>query len=248
MVTGARGDIGRAVCSALGDAGALVVGTGLGDPPKDVRLQAWLQHDVTSAEDWAHVVREIRARFGRMDCLINNAGVALVERIEDTSIEQYRFVFRVNVESVLLGFKATVPLLRECGRYRSGGSAVVNISSTAGLRGVAFNSIYSASKGALAQLSKSAAKEFAALGYMIRVNTIVPGAVETRMMAGILSRYVDIGRAVSVEDQKSIFETLAPLGRMARPEEIAEGVAFLCSPAAAYMTGCELIMDGGAIA
>lgn len=245
LVTGARGGIGRAICAALGEAGARVVATGTGDGPKDLSVDAWLQHDVTSVDDWTYVVDEVRKQFGSLDCLINNAGIAIVERIADMSIDQWRRVMSVNVEGVLLGLQLSLPLLRESGNNRRGGSAVVNISSVAGLRGVAFNAPYCASKAALTLLSKSAAKEFAALGYPIRVNSIHPGFVETRMMDSMLARYVELGLATSMEAQKAAFDANRPLGRTARPEEIAGGAVFLCSPAASFMTGSELVIDGG---
>lgn len=246
LVTGACGGIGGAICAALSEAGARVVATGTSVPPKDLNVDAWWKHDVTSTGDWRRLVDEIRRKFGRLDCLVNSAGVSLVQSIADTSIDQWRRVMSVNVESVLIGLKTSLPLLCESGKDRTGGSSVVNISSAAGLRGVAFNAAYCASKGAVTLLSKSAAKEFAALGYPIRVNSIHPGSVDTRMMDSILARYVELGRAVSMEEQKVAFTSRNPLGRMARPAEIAGGVVFLCSDAASFMTGSELVIDGGA--
>jgi len=246
LVTGARGGIGRAICSALVEEGARVIGSGRAGAPVGLSLDAWLSHDVTSAEDWTRVVNEVRDRFGRLDCLVNNAGASMVERIADTSIDRWRYVFSVNVEGVVLGLKASVPLLIRSGRSRPGGSSVVNVSSIAGLRGVAFNSAYCASKGAVTMLTKSVAREFGELGYPIRVNSIHPAFVETRMMDSILARYVELGLATTVDAQKAIFDARRPLGRTGRPEEIASGVAFLCSSAASFMTGSELVIDGGA--
>jgi NAD(P)-dependent dehydrogenase (short-subunit alcohol dehydrogenase family) len=248
LITGANGGIGRAVTSALSEAGARVVATDVGDAPKDMSVDAWLQHDVTSADDWARVATEVRSQFGRLDCLINNAAVSLVERTADTSIEQWRKVFSVNVESLLLGLQALLPLLRESGSDRVGGSSIVNFSSIAGLRGVPLNTAYSASKGAVTLLSKSVAKEFAMLRYPIRVNSIHPGGVDTRMMDSILARYVELGFASSMQEQRAVFNSMSPSGRMALPEEIASGVVFLCSPASSFMTGSQFVVDGGATA
>jgi NAD(P)-dependent dehydrogenase (short-subunit alcohol dehydrogenase family) len=248
LVTGASGGIGRAVCAALSAAGARVVATDLGEAPQELRVDAWWKHDVTSAHDWTRVVDEIRSQFGRLDCLINNAGISLVERIADTSLEQWRKLMSVNVEGVLLGLQASLPLLRASGSDRAGGSSVVNVSSAAGLRGVAFNVAYCASKGAVTLLTKSAAKEFAELRYPIRVNSIHPGAVETDMMDSIVARYVELGSSTSIEETRAAFMARNPLGRMARPKEIAGGVVFLCSPTASFMTGSELVIDGGVTA
>jgi NAD(P)-dependent dehydrogenase (short-subunit alcohol dehydrogenase family) len=248
LVTGANGGIGRAACAGLRAAGARVVGTDVGDAPGELGVDAWCPLDVTSPQDWQRVVSSIRDRFGRLDCLVNNAGISLVERIADTSLEQWRRVSSVNVESVLLGLQATLPLLCESGKQRPGGSSVVNVSSAAGLRGVAFNAAYCASKAAVTLLTKSAAKEFAALRYPIRVNSLHPGSVDTPMMDSIYARYVEVGMSPSVEAAKSAANAARPLGRMARPEDIAGGIVFLCSPAASFMTGSELVIDGGVTA
>lgn len=245
LVTGARGGLGRTICAALSEAGARVVATGMSEAPDGMRVDAWWRHDVTAADDWVRVVEKVRSQFGRLDCLVNNAGISMVERLADISLEQWRQVTRVNVEGVLLGIQATLPLLRESGSSRSGGSSIVNVSSIAGLRGGVFSAAYCASKGAVTLLSKSAAKEFAVLRYPIRVNSVHPGGVETKLMDSVLARYVELGLAASTEEQRAAFNAMSPLGRMARAEEIAGGIVFLCSPAASFVTGSEMVVDGG---
>jgi NAD(P)-dependent dehydrogenase (short-subunit alcohol dehydrogenase family) len=245
LVTGAGGGIGEALCIALREAGARVIATDLIAASDAANAATWLRHDVTSADDWRRVIEDIQTRFGRLDCLVNNAGVSLVASIAEMSIEQWRRVQSVNVESTLLGLQAALPLLRESGKTRAGGSSVVNFSSVAGLRGAAFNAAYCASKGAVKLLSKSAALEFAALGYPIRVNSIHPGGVETSMMDSIMARYVEVGFAPSMEAAKVSVNAMHPLGRMAQPAEIAAGAVFLCSSQSSFMTGSELVMDGG---
>jgi len=248
LVTGACGGIGRQICIFLADAGARVLATDLSDDPGDLPFETWQQLNVTSSSDWARIMREVDREFGRLDCLINNAGVCVVESLADTSVEQFRRLMAVNVESVLLGMQASLPLLREGGRGRVGGSSVVNVSSTAGLRGVPLNAAYCASKGAVTLLSKAAAKEFAMLGYPIRVNSIHPGAVDTRMMHSIVARHVDLGFAPTEAAKRADLHSKNPQGRIARAEEIAGGVVFLCSSAASFMSGAELVIDGGATA
>lgn len=248
LVTGARGGIGRAICEALGEAGARVVATGTGEAPADLAVDVWLRHDVTSEEDWTRVVTDVGGQFGHLDCLVNNAAIPMIRSITDTSLQQWRRVMSVNVESIFLGLQALLPLLREGGKNRAGGSSVVNVSSVAGLRSGLFSAAYSSSKAAVTVLSKSAAREFAALGYPIRVNSIHPGVIETRMLNSVLDGYVEVGLATTREEQMAAFRSMTPLRRIGRPEEIAGGVLFLCSAAASFMTGSELVIDGGVIA
>lgn len=245
LVTGGRGGIGRAICAALTAAGARVIATGNSDAPEDLQVDAWLRHDVPSRDDWVRVLAEVRTRYGRLDCLINNAGISLVEAIADLSIERWRRVFSVNVEGVFLGIQSALPMLRESGGQRAGGSSVVNVSSVAGLRGVALSAAYCASKGAVTLLTKAAAREFAALRYPIRVNSIHPGSVATRMIDSIMARQIEFGLVPDTPEGKAAFAARSPLGRLALPEEIAGSVVFLCSPAASFMTGSELVIDGG---
>lgn len=245
LVTGAKGGIGSHMCAALAAQGVHVVGTDLGDEPAETAAELWLRHDVTSPDDWARVVEQIESRYGRLDCLVNNAGVGPVDRIEDTTLEQWRWVQSVNVESILIGLQATLPVLRKSGTLRRGGASVVNVSSTAGLRGVGFMAAYSASKGAVKLLTKSAAREFAALGYPIRVNSLHPGVTGTDMMDSITKRYVEIGAATSAEEAARGWAERTPLGRMGAPAEVAAAVVWLCSPAASFVTGTETVVDGG---
>lgn len=247
LVTGAGGGIGRAICKALTSAGALVTGSGRRNPSVLPEIDSWVQQDVASADDWSRVVTTIEARYGRLDCLVHNAGIYAVESITNISIEQLRYVFSINVEAVLLGLQASLPLLCRSGSDRPGGSSVVTISSVAGIRGAPLNAAYSASKGAVTLLSKSAAKEFALLGHPVRVNTVHPARTATDMMSGIFSRYSEI--AASAESEAKLarlaIETPTLMNRMAQPEEIAGAVVYLCSPAASYVTGSELVIDGG---
>ncbi len=245
LVTGAAGGIGRAICAAMGEAGATVVATDLGEGGGDIPAALYLRHDVARPEDWAAVAAEVERRFGRLDALVNNAGISLVASIADTSLERWRKVQAVNVESILLSLQALAPLLRKSGEARAGGASVVNLSSVGGLRGAAFNAAYCASKGAVKLLSKSAAIEYGALGWPIRVNSMHPGGIETDMMASIMATYVDLDAAPSMDAAKAGVVARHPIGRMGRPEEIAAGVVFLCSPGASFMTGSEMVIDGG---
>ncbi len=241
LLTGAGGGIGNATRTALEEAGADVVAT---DLKESVGVAA---HDVTSADNWARIAADVRERFGRLDCLVNNAGYSIVESIEATGIDVWRRVQAINVESVLLGLQATLPLLREASGRRQGGASVVNLSSVGGIRAAPFNAAYCAAKAAVAMFTKTAALEFATLGYGIRVNSVHPGGIETGMMGSIMQRYVDLGASPSLAAARAVTETRHPMKRLGEPQEIASGIVYLCSPASSFMTGAEMVIDGGYI-
>jgi len=246
LVTGASGGIGSAICRALAEAGATVVASDLAQTPSEQRPPGdWIDLDVTSADDWERVVGDLRARHGRLDILVNNAGIDIVERFEDMTLDSWRRTQAVNVDGVVLGILKTLPLMRESGPVRPGGASIVNMSSIAGLVGADFNAAYCASKGAVRLLTKALALEFSALGYRIRINSVHPGGVNTRMVDGIFQTYADLGIVKSAQAAYDMSAAAHALGRMAEPSEIAAGVRFLASDEASFMHGAELVLDGG---
>ena len=187
---------------------------------------AYRRLDVTSEDEWAAAVDWTLERHGRIDVLVNNAGIWLARAIDETSLADYRRVVDVNQVGAVLGMRAVVPPMKQA---RNG--AIVNVSSLAGLRGAQVSSAYAASKWAVRGMSRQAAAELAPFG--IRVNAVFPGFVDTEM---IDAGHEEIARRV-------------PLGgRLASPEEVAEAVVFLASDAARYVTGAELVVDGAVTA
>lgn len=245
LVTGAGGGIGRAVCKSLKDAGATVIATDLARDADVPAADAYYAHDVSSERDWARIADTVLARYGRLDALVNAAAITMVGRIEDTTLEAWRKVQAVNVESILLSMRAMLGLLRIGGKARKGGASIVNFSSVGGQRGAAFAAAYCSSKGAVKLLSKSAAIEFAALGYGIRVNSVHPGGIATDMLHSMMQRYVDIGAVPTREVAEAAIIANHPIGRLGTPEEIGGGVVYLCSSDASFVTGSELVIDGG---
>ncbi len=187
--------------------------------------------DVTSETNWQEAVAATVARFGELNILVNNAGIFRTERVEETSGELWDQVMEVNAKGVFLGTKAAIPEMR-----KAGGGSIINISSGLGLVGSAGSAAYGASKGAVRLFTKSAAIQYAREG--IRVNSVHPGIIETPMTAEMLA------------DQSTREERLSryPLGRLGRPDDIAYGVLFLASDESAFMTGSELVIDGGSSA
>ncbi|MHA7836010.1 MAG: glucose 1-dehydrogenase [bacterium] len=187
-----------------------------------------LHLDVTSEASWAAAVAAATTTFGRLDVLVNNAGVVRTGLLERTSLEDYMAVIQVNQVGVFLGMRAVVPALRE-----AGGGSIVNISSNAGLEGIGGVIGYVASKWAIRGMTKAAALELGHDG--IRVNSVHPGAVDTPMISS--PDFDDVDKQSSVAD--------LPIPRFGRPEEIARLVLFLASDESSYSTGAEFVADGG---
>ncbi|WP_343235001.1 glucose 1-dehydrogenase [Streptomyces sp. SID10853] len=209
VITDVREEEGREVAAGLGDAAVFV------------------PHDVTDAASWETAVATAVASFGRLDVLVNNAALWRTAPVDAETQENFELLFRVNLLGPFLGIKAALPALRN-----AGGGSIVNISSTAGLVGIAQHAAYGSSKFGLRGLSKHVALDLAADG--IRVNSVHPGMVDTPMVAGALG-----------EDAGQREHPRVPLRRMGRPDEIAELVRFLASDASSYITGAEFTVDGG---
>lgn len=245
VVTGAAGGIGRELVKAMKAANAVVIATDMA-PSADIEgADHYLQHDVTSQAGWQAVAALVQEEYGRLDALVNNAGISIVTRFDETPLSDFHRVNAVNVDAVIIGTQVLLPLLREGGKARKGGASVVNFSSVGGLRGAAFNAAYCTSKAAVKMLSKCLGAEFAALGYNIRVNSVHPGGIDTGMLGSIMDRYVELGAVPSREVALQGIVANHPIGRMGRPDEMGGGVVYLCSEAASFVTCTEFLMDGG---
>jgi len=195
----------------------------LGKP--DVTLA--LTCDVADGERVARAVNQIKERFGRLDALVNNAGIAIFKPILEISCEDWSRVLAVNLTGPFLCTQAAAPLMRD-----SGGGAVVNITSISGLRASTLRTAYGTSKAGLAHLTKQQAAELASLN--IRVNAVAPGPVDTAM-----------AKAVHTPEIRKDYHDHMPLNRYGLEEELAETIYFLCSARASYITGQEIAVDGG---
>ena len=184
--------------------------------------------NVTNESAWQDAVATAVSRFGRLDILVNNAGIARVNNVEDTTSEEWDLVMGVNAKGVFLGTKAAIPEMRN-----AGGGSIVNISSIAGLTGGRTSS-YAASKGAVRLLTKATAIQYAA--DKIRCNSVHPGVIETPMTTPIM---------LNTQEGREMNAARHPMGRIGQPEDIAYGVLFLASDESSFMTGSELVIDGG---
>jgi len=246
LVTGANGGIGRELCKAMKAAHAHVIATDLGEAASDgLEADAYFQHDVTSEADWRRIADAVQAAHGRLDVLVNNAGISIVGRIEDTPLAEWHRVNAVNVDSVIIGTNVLLPLLKEGGKARAGGASIINFSSVGGLRGAAFNAAYCTSKAAVKMLTKCQGAEFAALGYNIRANSVHPGGVRTDMLHSIMDRYIELGAVPDFDTAVAAQNQRHPIGRMGRPDEMGGIVVYLASEAASFATCDEFAIDGG---
>lgn len=240
LITGGASGIGLAAARLFLDEGATLVLTDRDQSAADAALTAlahrakFLLLDVTREEHWITVTDAAVAEFGRLDVLVNSAGVTLLRDIEATTLDEWRALMAVNLDGTFLGCKHAVRVMKA-----RGGGSIVNMSSVAGLIGSGNLAAYSASKGGVRLLTKSVALHCARKGYNIRCNSVHPSFVETPMLQGMIAAGRDPTKmAVN-------YANASPLGRLAQPIEVAKTILFLASDESAFTTGAELVVDGG---
>jgi NAD(P)-dependent dehydrogenase (short-subunit alcohol dehydrogenase family) len=245
LVTGAARGIGAACAKALGEAGAKVVIADIADGSETASAVggAYVKHDVTSEESWAGAVAFAGKTFGGLDILVNNAGIFFVRPIVATSLEEFRRMQQINVEGVFLGIKHSIPAIAERSQQWEGGGSIINVSSVAGLVGAPMLISYNASKGAVRLMTKSAALECAQAGFRIRVNSVHPGIIDTAMMAQMTDIAVAGGETLDVARKR--YADRHPLRRLGEAKDVANAVVFLASDKSGFMTGTEVVVDGG---
>jgi NAD(P)-dependent dehydrogenase (short-subunit alcohol dehydrogenase family) len=239
IITGGASGIGAACARVLAAEGAAVVIADLSEEAGETLCgeivgiggQAmFLRLDVASEADWQSAVAETIKRFARLDILVNNAGVAGGQDLMTHSLEDWRRVLSVNLDGVFLG-------LRHAGPAMGPGASVINVSSILGKVGLANAAAYCASKGGVLMLTKAAALEWAPLG--IRVNSVHPGFIETPMLAE------GVRQSPNGNEMREMLISRHPLGRLGLSAEVAAAVLFLASDESSFMTGAEMLVDGG---
>jgi NAD(P)-dependent dehydrogenase (short-subunit alcohol dehydrogenase family) len=244
LVTGASRGIGEATARALAAAGARVIVTDVADTAALAGEIGGLsrRQDVTSEAEWADLMTFAEAEAGGLDILVNNAGLFLMKPITQTTLEEWKRLHAVNVEGVFLGCKHAAPLLAaRAGRW-TGGTSIINLSSVAGLVGSTGAVCYNASKGAVRLLTKGLAMELAGTG--VRVNSVHPGVIETKMGQEVVTGF-STATGLGDNEARDRVAHLHPVGRMGQVGNIADAIAFLASDKAAFMTGSEMVVDGG---
>lgn len=240
LVTGAAKGIGAHTAELLAAAGATVVATDI-DPAGIAPAKGrFIAQDVTNPDDWGRVIASVVAEEGRLDILVNNAGMILNKPILSTTIEEFRRVHAVNVESIWFAIQTAAPLMAQ-----AGSGSIINLSSIYGQIAGPMQAAYSASKGAVRMLTKAAAVEFGRAGNGIRVNSVHPGPVDTDLGRSGLAPGVAAGRFANEAEAKAYVASMFPMGRWVETSDVAGVILFLASDASRYVTGTELTVDGG---
>jgi 3(or 17)beta-hydroxysteroid dehydrogenase len=243
IVTGGALGIGRACALKFAEEGAAVAVTDL-DAAKgplvveEIRRRGgdaiFVRQDVADEAGWVEVMRTMTERYKKVDVLVNNAGVALSKDVEHTTLEEWRRLMSVNLEGVFLGIKHAITAMKA-----TGGGSIINLSSIEGLIGDPNLAAYNASKGGVRLLTKSAALYCAKSGYNIRVNSVHPGYIWTPMVENYLKSQGDVAAG------RKLLDSLHPIGHVGEPDDIAYGVLYLASEESKFVTGTELVIDGG---
>jgi NAD(P)-dependent dehydrogenase (short-subunit alcohol dehydrogenase family) len=238
LVTGGGSGIGRATASLLAREGATVIVSDINNAGGQETVRQiggnarFEEHDTSREADWKRIIDGILAREGKLNGLANNAGISgpFPATFETETVEQWQKILAVNVQGVFLGCKHSVPAMR-----RSGGGSIVNTSSLAAFLGTPDLSAYGASKGAVRQFTKTVAIDCARKGYKVRCNSVHPGVIMTPM-----------GEAVLPDERKrERMRKSIPIGEFGAPEDIAYGILYLISDESRFVTGTELVIDGG---
>ena len=240
VVTGGASGIGAASAALLAAAGAAVIVADLAEGSKETSAGRFVAHDVASEESWQTLLADVLKREGRLDIMVNNAGISGGSgNPENTTVENWQKVQAINSEGVFLGCKYAIQGMKQtgAGKAASAGS-IVNISSIAGLVGGAGPTAYTASKGAVRLLSKSVALYCAEQKYDIRCNSVHPGGVDTPI-------FDQLWQMVGREQGKAFLDARHPIGHMAAPRELGEVVLWLASDRSSFVTGAEIAADGG---
>jgi NAD(P)-dependent dehydrogenase (short-subunit alcohol dehydrogenase family) len=244
LVTGGASGIGLGCAERLAAEGATVVITDVQDPKGEAAVKAiaaaggtarYLSHDVTDEAAWSGVIADIAAHEGRLDILVNNAGIGLAGSVLEMSLADWRRQTAVNLDGVFLGVKHSIPLMR-----KGGGGSIVNMSSVAGLKGSPSLAGYCATKGGVRLFTKAVAMECAGAKDGIRVNSVHPGIIETPIWLTVMPTGTN-----APPDLDAVSQMAVPLGVNGLPEDIANGVLWLASDESRYVTGAELVIDGG---
>ena len=247
IVTGGSSGIGRGCAIRLAEEGAKVAVTDIdaemGAQTVSLITNAggaaqFFEHDVTREDDWQRVVEEVQRKWGGLNILVNNAGIGIGGSILDMSLSDWQRQQAINLDGVFLGVRSAIPIMIE-----SGSGSIINMSSVAGLKGSPNLSAYNATKGGVRLFTKGVALECAQMRWPVRVNSVHPGVIDTPIWTKVNPEYFEEGENMVDIDQMATDSV--PTGEVGYPQDIANGVLYLASDESRYVTGTELVIDGG---
>lgn len=247
IVSGGASGIGRACALRLAEEGATVMVTDIQDDAgaetvalirEATGVADYMPHDVTDEQAWADVVGKTVANMGGLDILVNNAGIAIGGSIVEMTLDDWQRQQAINLDGVFLGVKHSIPAMRD-----SGGGSIINMSSVAGLKGAASLAAYNATKGGVRLFTKGVALECAQNHWNVRVNSVHPGIIDTPIWSKINPELMEDGQPQL--DPDAIAALAVPSGQLGTAHDIANAVLFLGSDDSSYMTGTEVVVDGG---
>ena len=254
LISGAASGIGAQTARTLAEAGGVVVLSDVNEKAgqqvaADIAASGhdarFYRLDVTSEEDWKDVTGRVSRELGGLDVVVNNAGIECIKLIADLTLEDWHLVCRINLDGVFLGTKYGIWAMTEGSTSRAKGGSIINLSSVAGIVGTPGQSAYNMTKGGVRLFTKSAALECARLGNAIRVNSVHPGVIDTPMLAAAWKGWTEVGFGKTEEETRRNVLGLHPIGRFGRPVDIAMAILYLASDDSAFVTGAELVVDGG---
>lgn len=245
LITGASSGLGEAAARLLAAEGGRMILTDINTEKgealavelnREGREAIFLAHNVTCEEDWHRVFDTLQNQYGRLDVLVNNAGGGTYNDLETLSLNEWRGIISLNLDSTFIGTQLAVKTMKE-----SGGGSIINMSSVGGLVGSPNLVAYSAAKAGVKLFSKAAAIHCGQQGYNIRINTVHPGLIKTESGMEMASK----ATGMSPAEAEAAFSAMHPIGRIGKPEEIAAMVLFLASDESSFATGAEFVVDGG---
>ena len=253
LISGAGRGIGAKCAEIMAKAGAKVVvadilqaeGTAVAAGIKASGGNATFERlDVTDESNWQSLIKKTVQDFGGLDVVFNNAGISFTKLVHDVTLEEWNHLMSINSTGVFLGTKHAILAMKPGGVAGKGGS-IVNMSSTAGMVSYYAASAYCASKGAVRMLTKVAAVECGKNQYGIRVNSVHPGVIHTPLLDSGFEEQVQRGLMTSIKEGTAMYESMHPIGRLGEPIDVALAVLYLASNASSFVTGSELVVDGG---
>ena len=249
FLSGAARGIGGATARLMASVGAKVaIGDMLDEPGRKLAKEIdalYLHLDVTQEASWKAAMEATLKQFGKLDVLVNNAGIFNGKGVEEATIDEWNRLVAVNLTGVVLGTRAALPHLKKSGATSPHGAAIVNLASVAGLVGSQLDPLYSLTKGGVTLFTKSTALEFGRKGYRIRVNSIHPGVIDTDMGQQTFAMRAKAMGTNDTDPARNASIRMHPIGRLGVAEDIAKGIVFLASDDSGFTTGSGLVVDGG---